>query len=256
MHIRSLAMRTELALHASRGRVVDRGDYIVVTSPEQPHYYYGNLLVLRAAPQVGEVSYWCRKFAEELGHDPAIRHVTFAWDDPTGATGARDELVDAGFTVEVNAVMTATTVTAPPIDLPIRPLAADEVARTAELAFTIGDLHVESYRAFLKARAAWHASLVFDGSATFWGAFDGDALVGSLGLVTLDDVRRYQDVQTAPTHRKRGIAAALLATAAHAADPLPVVIVAEPDSEAARVYARVGFATVEATGSACRRPTG
>ncbi len=259
MLVRSLALRTELGLIASRGRVIDRGDYLVVETPDDPNYFYGNLLVLRAAPQVGEVAYWSRRFAEELGGNPAIRHITFAWDDPTGATGARDELVAAGFAVDVTQVMTAAAVTNPApaalANLAIRPLASDEVVRTAELAFSLGDHHDDTYRRFLQRRAAWHATLVTAGTARFWGALDGSELVASLGLVTLGAIRRYQDVQTAPAYRRRGLAATLLATAAAEATT-PVVIIAEPDSAASRVYERVGLRAVERSASACRRPQG
>lgn len=253
MHVRSLALTTELALAATRGRVLDRGDYIVVQTPDDPGYYYGNLLVLPAAPQVGEVTYWSRRFADELGADPEIRHITFRWDGTTGDTGASDELVAAGFVLEVSQVMTATTVIAPPSTLEVRALTLDEVHATADLAWTIGDRHDESYRRFLNRRAAWHADLVARRLATFWGAFDAE-LVASLGLVKIGELGRYQDVQTAVGHRGRGIASALLAAAAAEARCERVVIIAEPASPAARVYERVGFRTVEQTASACRYP--
>ena len=49
MIVRSLALTTELALATTRGRITDRGDYIVVETPDDPGYYFGNLLVLPAA---------------------------------------------------------------------------------------------------------------------------------------------------------------------------------------------------------------
>jgi GNAT superfamily N-acetyltransferase len=81
--------------------------------------------------------------------------------------------------------------------------------------------------------------------------------VGSLGLVRLGRLGRYQDVQTAPSHRRRGIAAALLAAAAgdtKAAGVDQLVIKTESGSEAARVYEREGFRAIERTVSACREP--
>ena len=270
MHVRSLALTTELGLAATRGRVVDRGDYVVVETPDDPGYYYGNLLVFPAPPQVGEVAFWTRRFEEELGRNPAIQHVTFCWDGITGDPGAEGELRTAGFTIETNLVMTAAEVTGPalrrsparsisgaPGVLEVRPLTVDEVAETGDLAWIVGDRHDESYRAFLDRRAAWHQRLVARKLATFWGAYDADALVASLGLVPLGSVARYQDVQTAPAYRKRGLASALLAAAASRAiaeDVERVVIIALPDSEAARVYERAGFRVIERTVSACRYP--
>jgi len=252
-------MTTDLALLATRGAsIVDRGDYLVVETPDDPGYYFGNLLALPAAPQIGEVAYWTRRFALELGKKPEIRHVTLQWDDPTGATGAADELVAAGFVVEVHEVRTAAQLVTPPAPagVTIRAMDPDDVRASIELAWGISDRHDESYRAFLRRRAAWHASLVERGAAGFWGAYDDATgeLAGSLGLVPLGDVRRYQDVQTAPTHRKRGIAAALLATAA-ASGTTPLVIVAELGGAAARVYERLGLRVVEHIGSACKYPS-
>jgi GNAT superfamily N-acetyltransferase len=265
MHIRSLALATELELAALRGRVLDRGDYVVVSTPDDPTYYDGNYLALPAAPQVGEVAYWTRRFGEELGHDPEVRHVALRWDGTAGDVGARDELVAAGFTIDVHQALTATAVRPHATALPIRPLAPADLTRTAELAFAIGDNHSEGFRQFLARRAAWHRDLVERGLATFWGAFDGDALVGSLGLVPLrvgsalplDQVARYQDVQVLPSHRGRGLASALLGTsAAHAvAAGIPrLVIVAESDSPASRVYQRAGFTIAEHVASAWRHP--
>ena len=255
MQVRSLALATDLALAATNGTVVDRGDYLVVSTPDNPTYYYGNYLALPAPPQVGEVAYWMRRFAEELGGNPEIRHVTLCWDGVAAELGARDELIAAGFTVELHQAMTARVVTAPPIDLELRPLEPHELRATADLAFAIADDHTDHYRQFLIRRAAWHRSLVERGLARFWGAFDG-ALVGSLGIVPLGRLARYQDVQVATTHRKRGIASALLAVAArHAreAGAEQMVIVADPGSDAARVYERAGFRFTEHAGSACLR---
>lgn len=257
MNVRSVGLATELQLAATRGRVIDRGDYLYVVTPDDPGYYLGTFLVLPAAPQVGEVTYWTRRFTDEVRADPAIRHVAFRWDGTVGEIGARDELVAAGFTIDVHWVMTAAAVTAPATDVVVRPLRPDELHATGELAYAIGDAHNESYRGFLQRRATWARQLVTRGIARFWGAFDDEQLVGSLGLVPLGRVARYQDVQTAAAHRKRGIAAALLAASAAEVRDAGVetfVIVAEPASAAARVYERVGFEVRERVGSAWRHP--
>ncbi len=256
MNVRSLGLSTDLQLLALRGTIVDRGDYLVVTTPDDPHYYFGNLLVLRAAPQVGEVAYWTRKFAEELGGNDLIRHVTFRWDGIAGDVGARAELEAAGFGIELTDVMTVPrqSIARAITGFAIRALTADEVVATADFAWANGDRHDDVYRQFLDRRALWKGSLVDKGSARFYGAFDGETLVGCLGLVSLGDVSRFQDVEVAASHRKRGIASALLAAAGGDAEADTLVIVADAGGDAARVYERAGFRVVEHTVSACRRP--
>jgi GNAT superfamily N-acetyltransferase len=259
MRLRSLGLATDLALWQARGAVVDRGDYLVVSTPSDPGYYYGNLLVLPAAPQVGEVAHWSRRFADELGRLPGVHHVSFAWDSVTGDVGAVDELRAAGFEVETSEVLTAATLPpVPPADgVAPRPLSPDEVLQTYTLAWQIADRHDESYLTFLRRRAAWQRDLVLSGAARFWGVFEDDALVASLGLVRLGGRARFQDVQTAASHRQRGLASALLAAAAAAAQGdgvTQLVIVADPGGAAARLYLRLGFASVERYAWACLKP--
>lgn len=239
-----------------RGVVTDRDDYTVVATPDDPAYFFGNQLVLPAAPQLGEVAYWTRRFATELGGDPSIRHVALRWDGTAGDVGARGELEAAGFAIDTNVVMSASRIAAPSTLFEVRPLAVREMPATGELAFAIGDHHDETMRAFLARRAAWQQSLVGTGRAMWWGAFDKDALVGSLGIVALGARARYQDVQTAVAYRQRGIASALLAAAANALLPsvTQLIIVAELGSAAQRVYTRAGFVVVETVASACRAP--
>jgi GNAT superfamily N-acetyltransferase len=266
VRIRSLGLATELALADTRGTVTDRGDCLVVETADDPGYYYGNLLVLAEPPRAGELAHWRQRFDTELGTNPEIRHVTLVWDGNGDDPAAMAELEAAGFTLERVQVMTASAVEPFAVDAEIRLLAADEV--DVELAWAVADRHDESYRRFLSRRASWQRDLVVRGAARFWGAFDGGELVASLGLVDLQAAgatwsgppghhARYQDVQTATGHRKRGLASALLsasATDAFGRNITSVVIVAEPGSDAARVYDRVGFAVFERTVSACLRP--
>ncbi len=257
---------TELALIATRGEVIDRGAYVVARTPDDPSYHHGNLLVLPAPPRPGELAWALALFAREVATSPAVRHVTLSWRGDAGgapggphAPGVHDELVAAGFAIEVTQAMVARAPrpASPPPGIELRPLAPDELARAAELRFVGGDGHDGAYRQFLHRRAAWQRDLVSRGSARFWGAFDDRTLVASLGVVRLGPLGRYQDVQTAQSHARRGIATALLAVAggeAIAAGATQLVIMTAAGSAAARVYERAGFRTVERIVSACRLP--
>jgi GNAT superfamily N-acetyltransferase len=246
VRVRSLALTTELALANTRGKVIDKGDYLVVATPDDPGYYYGNLLVLPAPPQAGEVTFWTRRFRDEL----PLAHVTLWWDGITGDAGAVDELEAAGFTIERALVMTAEAIAKTPPPLPVRELADSEI--TEALPWALADRHDEQYRRFLVRRAAWQRTLVQRGLAKWFGAFDGETLVGSLGLVELGTIGRYQDVQTLPAYRGRGVASTLLYAAARAATVERVVVV----TEKADLYERAGFRIVERTASACKYPPG
>ena len=56
-------LRTDLIFHRELGTVTDRGDYLVLETPSEPFYYYGNLLHLARPPAPGEVAAWRERFA-------------------------------------------------------------------------------------------------------------------------------------------------------------------------------------------------
>lgn len=247
-----VGLETQLQLIATNGRVEDRGAYVVATTPGDPASCHGNLLVLPAAPRPGELAWALALFAREIGRPPEVRHVTLYWRAADGED--HHELRDAGFELARTDAMVTAAPPPPvtPAGIAVRPLAADELARTAELAVAAdGD---EAQRPFRHRRAAWQRELVARGAARFWGAFADQTLVGSLGIVRLGARARYQDVQTAPAYRRRGIAAALLAAAggealAGGARELVILVVAD---DAARVYARAGFVRADRLVAATR----
>ena len=243
MQVESVALATELALAVTRGRVVDRGDCIVVETPDQPRRGSTNRLVLAEPPRADDIARWTKRFADEL---PAREHVALSW---AGELGPSAELRAAGFELLVLQALAAHELAAAThVALELRELRVDELPAVGALGFAAGDHHDERARLALQERAAWHAGLVARGTAHFWGAFDGAALVADVGLVELGTLARFQDVQTAPSHRRRGLAGALLATAARPAIGRGVdqlVILAEADSPAIRVYERVGFRPIE-----------
>jgi GNAT superfamily N-acetyltransferase len=245
VEVRSLALVTELALAATRGKVSDRGDYIVVERPDAPSWADGNYLALPHRPAQDELPRWIDVFRRELG---TRRAIALRWNDPASDDDSLAWLRAAGFSVDRLDVLAATEVLAPPHALPMRALASGEMREAKMLTWNLADRHDEAYREFLRARSAWHSELVARGVASFWGAFDDSKLVASVGLVRLPPLARYQDVQTLPAYRRRGLAGALLAAAAREARTHDVgrfVIFAEPGDEAARVYTRIGFQRVE-----------
>ncbi|MFT3696185.1 MAG: GNAT family N-acetyltransferase [Kofleriaceae bacterium] len=252
MIIRSLALKTELGLAATRGVITDRGNYVVIETPDDPGYYYGNLLIAPAAPQAGEVATWIDTFHREF-RNPEIQHVTLCWDGTTGDVGCEAELLAGGFRIERVLVLAATTVTAPPVPNIVE-LSPKQVIESEELAWACADSHAEAFREFVQRRARWQAQLVMRGLAKFFGIFDGTELVASLGLVPMGNLARYQDVQTASTHRKRGYASALLAAAAAAVPAQSYVIIVDHASAAQRIYERAGFRIAERSSSAVLEP--
>src|SRR5271154_5512996 len=111
VRITSLGFRTDVALRVLEGaEVTDRGDHLVVRTPGNPEYWWGNFLLLAQVPRPGEAGAWLARFASEF---PAARHIALGVD--TAEDGPiPEDLAPAGLAVEPLAVLTAAQPNPPP----------------------------------------------------------------------------------------------------------------------------------------------
>ena len=257
MEVRSLGYRTDLAILEFEGsQVVDRGDHLVIRTPANPDYWWGNFLLLGDLKH-GSGSRWRARFAAEF---PDAQHIALGLDKTDADTADAGEL--AGMAMERNAVMTATAVHAPP-----RPN-AEAVCRTLEsdadwqqslnLAAAVYAGEPGGDTGFLTARLAAKRALTEAGHGAWFGAFIDGKLVSQLGLITNETaLARYQSVETHPAARRRGLAGTLVWQASATrltSDTRTLVMVADPDDAAIRVYRSVGFTVTESQLSFIRQP--
>ena len=272
MDVRSLAFRTDLALLTLGGSVVtDHGDHLVVRTPDNPTFWWGNFLLLAAPPTVPELDGWLDRFAAE---HPGAQHVALGFDgtSPAGAEALIEHLQSPGrgFTVETTTAMTAVAVHPPPRpnqDVTVHTLETDEdweQSVAVRLACDADETDVDhgpadQHRHFVTTRTGTYRRLVEDGNARWFGGFLGDRLVSQLGLVRADgDVARFQSVETVPEARGQGIAGTLVHHASQVGltemDARTLVMCADPDYLAIRLYRSVGFRDTETQLQATRRP--
>jgi len=261
MDIASLAFRTDLAmLEHSGSSVEDRGTHLVVRTPDNPSYWWGNFLLLSTPPEdADEARDWLTTFESEL---PGARHRTFGVD---GQDGSRDDLApfaEHGLSLDVSTVMTATTVhepSRPNTDATYRTLESDaDWQQQIEVAMAGED---EGYDLpFVTAQAAAQRRLVDAGYGAWWGAFEDGRLLASMGLFTASPgLARFQSVKTHPDARGRGLAGTLVhRVSRYGFEELgaqTLVMVADPDYLAIRIYRSVGFADTERQLQAERKPS-
>ena len=250
--ITSLGFRTDVALRVLEGaEVIDRGDYLVVRSPGQPDFWWGNFLLLAGWPGPGTGDRWLARFAAEF---PLARHVALgvdhAGEDSAGVNGATPaEFLAAGLEPQRDTVLTCAAVGPPP-----HPSAAAEIRRlesdadwqqSVDLALRCFD-HSEP-RDYLEARTAARCRVTRAGRGAWFGAFACGRLLAQLGLFDAGAGHaRYQHVETDPEARRRGLAGTLVWHAGRYGREVlgasTFVIVADPADVAIRVYRACGFA--------------
>jgi hypothetical protein len=259
MDVRSLAWRTDLALLEYSGSVLeDLGDHLVVRTPLNPSFYWGNFLLLAAPPAADAAAYWLARFETEF---PEARHRTFGVDGADGEIADLEPFAAEGFGTERSSVMTAGAVHPPrhpATDALIRPLVSDD-DWTQQVDLCLAGEEDEVTPEFVLPKVASERMLVERGHGRWYGAFLGGRLMSSLGLFTASEgLARFQNVKTHPDARGRGLAGSLVYAASRwGLDELgarTLVMLADPDYLAIRIYRAVGFSDTESQLQAMRAP--
>jgi ribosomal protein S18 acetylase RimI-like enzyme len=263
LKVASLAYRTDLVFHAFDGRISDHGDHLVIESPSNPGFYWGNFLLFAARPTLRDVERWPAIFAGAFAHAPGVRHFCFGWDQNRGSRDGIEGLQARGFSLEQGDVLTASRPHPPPRpnrEVVVRALSSDadwEAATQNQIA-TRGVYELAGYTVFKRAQMARYRAMTAAGLGAWMGAFLEEQLVGDLGVFVQEGVGRFQSVGTHPDFRRRGVCATLVHQAARFARASlaarELVIVAEADGDAGRIYRSLGFRPTATQEGLVRRP--
>lgn len=261
MKIKSLGFRTNLIFARFSGSVTDKGTYTLVKTPSNPGYHWGNYIIFDRAPQRGDKEKWVKIFDREFTYYKEPQHYVFAWESDSQDTGSYKEFLDAGFESDSAVVLTTTKLHAPShlnTELTIKKILSDEEwNQVLELQNLCADPKYfnEYFIDFKKRQMAQYRELSEAGRGFWFGAYIGQELVGDLGIFHEDGIARYQSVGTHPAYRRRGICATLVfkigLLAFEEFGVSHLVMVADPDYHAARIYESVGFQRNEINHSLC-----
>jgi GNAT superfamily N-acetyltransferase len=236
---------TDLAILQLSGSVIeDAGDHVVVRSPRNPRFHWGNCLFVTSPDTVGDADRWVATFRS------AFPDATWTAIGLIEMPEHPEPWVERGLTLELHDVLTTSTV---PRQTPlangyaVRRLNGTDWARSQARMMSGHDGDgegLDAYAEFAAAQTKTRRELSDRNVAAYFGAFAGEALVAELGIVNCGGGARYQSVGTDEGHRRQGLASHLLGVAARWAADVGCdrwVIVTEATNPAGVVYRRVGF---------------
>jgi ribosomal protein S18 acetylase RimI-like enzyme len=249
MQINSLGTLTNLFFARWNGMVLTREHHWVVKTPSNPGFHWGNYLLFDRAPEAQDVTRWVELFDQEMDYGAAPHHYAFAWEGSHGS-GELSDFIAQGFQHETSVVLLAKSLVKPrPVQLPfeVRALVTDEEWESAtEVQIACGDpAYSRGYREFKVRQMKSYRLLAQAGHGAWFGGFVAGVMVADLGVFHQGGIGRYQNVGTLPEHRRRGYCGELVYQAGLYAQKNfqveTLVMEADPDYHAARIYESVGF---------------
>ena len=265
----SLGWQSHLLACRFGAEITEREDCIALRTPGNPSYYWGNCLILPAAPRDEDLPYWLARFADEItSRQPASKHVAIGIDAavlehelPSWRAAGFDEFEDAAvMTLEPAGLSPQPSVRDTP-GLVLRALDLGSelgLAVRAQVAARDESFEAEGYHAYRQSAMQRMAAMQVAGSGYWFGAVVGGVLAADCGLVHDGVMGRFQHVGTQPEWRRRGLCRALVHHVCdHAIRTLGLqrlVMCADPHDVAIGIYRSVGFAQVGNHWCLQRRP--
>lgn len=213
---------TDFILHRFDAEVIERDDCLVVRTPANPTYYWGNCLVLPRLPADDELAHWLARFdAEITQRQPASRHVAIGIDDEFRGE-RRPAWEAAGFALKVNHMLALVAGVQPPLpraprgDVLLRPLdLATEGDALAEVEMTDAEgFEPVGYRAYLLKQHERYLAMQDAGLLRWFGLWCDGRLAATCGLMrdcaAVGASGRFQRVVTHAQWRRRGLATSLV----------------------------------------------
>lgn len=257
MQVRSLGFRTDLMVRRLAGATITEYDHhLVVRTPDNPWFHWGNFFLLDAPPGQGEMEEWIARFRREF---PGAGHVSLGIDG-TEFPAAQSYPSSVGLEVDLGVVLTRdgapeSTPTDRSASVTVRRLHTDgdwrqEMLLRLEEGAEEGSLPLH-HAEFVERRTAEAARLVEAGTAQYFGAFHAGRLCSVVGIASDGwGVARFQNVATRADYRRQGLASQLVRVAGAfgvaSMGARRLVIVADHGGPAARLYRSLGFSPVEA----------
>jgi ribosomal protein S18 acetylase RimI-like enzyme len=251
--VASLGFRTDLMLRRLSGSVlIDRGPYLVVRTPANPGFWWGNFVLFPIPPAPGDAAKWRTIFTGEF---PDAGYLAFGVDGVRGEVGDESQLLALGLTAEVSTVLTGRHLRKPARpndDAVLRRLNDDgDWAQAVQLRLACADHPRTLDEDLFDERKLTEARELTDsGHGAWFGAFVDGRMRAGLGVFSDGGgLARFQSVETHPDYRRRGLASHLVHEAgryglshlqAHS-----LVIVADPHDTAVRIYRSLGFTDAE-----------
>lgn len=254
----SIGWRAHLVAERYGAELHEHDACVVLRTPSNPHYYWGNCLIVRAAPRDPDLAHWLARFDAGITKlQPASQHVAIGIDAPLspeplpGWQAAGFELVES--TVLVLGPGGLQPGPSPKAgDVSLRPLRLPEEAPLAVAMQCECNEHgyeTEGFRLFRQRKMVHATAMQEQGKGAWFGAFVAGALIADCGLSHDGPLGTFSDVETHPRWRRRGLARSLVHhVCRHAFESLglqQLVISADPDDVAIAIYRALGFTEVE-----------
>ncbi len=251
MKLISLALKTNLILDRQSSIVEEKKNYIVVTTPQRPNYFWGNYIIMKEPPQIGCFDDWLDIFENEIGTRKERGFVAITFDSKVNTKVNLSDFKKNNFDVQMSKILSTNTIKMPAkynSDFQIKPFSSEDHWESyVEIHFTPswGYGCDKQQKLFLQDSAKSFKKVVDQGCAMRYGAFLNGKMIAELGVFWEEGIARFNNVATHRKFQRMGACSTLVYEVSKKIlsnkNINILVMEADEDYHAAKIYESIGF---------------
>jgi hypothetical protein len=259
MNPKSIGQLTNLFLAKTTGHVYETLDSLIIKTPSNKDFHWGNYMLFSNPPLTGDLERWTKLFDEEFDYYLEPHHYAFTWDNEFPKDSKEfieseaeiKKFTDAQFDLELTVALSTQQLVKPKhfnSHIQVVPLSTKaQWQNVIDLQIESRDLRFgkEDYAVFKREQFKNYIKMHESQLGHWFGAYLDGELVGDLGIFFENGIARYQSVETKKEFERQGICATLVYTAGkymmEQYNVHTLVMEADEHYHAARIYESVGF---------------
>ncbi len=251
--INNLGFETDLIFLEKNKIVTNKGEYIVVKSPDNSHFFAGNFLLLNEPPEENKRVELENVFDLNFDIHSGFKHRTFCWRQPSSNT--YDNFVQNGYILEELAVLVANIDCFKPADSINKEIEIKIIQSNRDWDLWVDfrrnerdqNLSLNNFDKYIAKRKELYEMLHLEGKGWFFGAFLGEELIGIAGLYFDNGIGRFQQVETKKAYRRKKVCTTLMNEICKIGFTKlnQLVIVADVNCHTIKLYRDLGFVEKE-----------
>ncbi len=259
MTLNSIGLKTDLFFSEFAGNVNTSKSNILIKTPNNPNYHWGNYIVFYSAPKKGDIKKWKQLFNDNFEYYKSPHHYSFTWDNINESSLSTDdsikEFVDDGFEFETHSVLTTNklkTYKDHNTNFQFKTLNSNqdwEMAKDLQIVCMDPKYANSNHINFKTNQMKQYQEMSKEGLGHWYGLFNKEQLISNLGIYGNKNFGRFQSISTHPNFRSQGACHDLLIhSSKHFSNkfkPTNFVIIADKSYHALGLYKSCGFSEIE-----------
>lgn len=248
--IQSLGIKKGFLLFKHISEVISRDDYIVIKTPSNKKYISANFILFKNPPTESSLKEWPSIFQKEFAKEN-MNHIKLEWDNALRNDYVIEKFIKGGFELEHYETLTLGKLVQPKFlnnQIVVQEIDYEyDWTKVIEdqMLFKPDSLSTEYYKDFSEKLMDAYHMLITKKLCEWFGAYIGNKLVGSLGILWSNELAGFQRMVVAPENRNQGVCSTLIYTVTDwILNNLKVdhiVIWSEKNSSASKIYDSCGY---------------